>query len=106
MAFLRHLPVLLLSAALAVPSSIACDHCIESKRELPSLERAIERMLTIIRMNEEFIATLSPDDESERIKANSNISIARKRLVVAEREADARRTVLQTPFCKNCMRSE
>ena len=56
-------------------------------------------------MNEDFISTLDTDDESERIKARSNVSIAKKRILATETQIGENKTKSESELCKKCFGS-
>ena len=95
-----------LSSSLLFSPALACEDCLV----LPQLEgtarNSIHRINKIIQMNEEFIASLDPDDESERIKAKSNLSIARKRILTLEGEMRRYRAKVEGDACQKCMNRE
>ena len=86
--------------------AFTCEECRQFVQSLDPIEKSIHRLETILHSNEEFIAGLDPKDDSERIKATSNVSIAKKRILAAQTQALALRGNVETPNCKKCSLGE
>ena len=83
--------------------AIACEDCKKAFLDIGKIEKSIHRLESILRANEDFIAGLDPSDESELIKARSNVSIAKKRILASETQKQTLQPALETPFCKKCL---
>ena len=75
--------------------------CKDMAEKYDELEKTIRRCKDVKAANQDFISRLRTDDESKRLKANSNIRIAEKRIAEAEkqkRELDA----IKAQKCNDC----
>lgn len=98
---LRHI---IIGTLLLLPRSItACEDCESAATDGTKLERSIGRLESIISINEDFMASLDEDDHSERIKARSNVSIARKRISSSETILKEKRLFIETSRCQTCL---
>jgi len=79
-----------------------CEFCRTSSLEAIKARKSIQRLSSIIQINQDFISTLDPEDESERLKAKSNINIAKKRTAALETDLKVRHKELGTPACRKC----
>ncbi len=86
--------------------AFACEDCKKFIQEISKVDKAIHRLETILHANEEFIAGLDPSDESELIKARSNVSIAKKRIIAAQNQKLELSSKTETPECKQCLHGE
>ncbi len=84
----------------------ACENCRKSLAGVEKTEKSIKRLVSIVQVNEEFIAGLDTGDESERIKARSNLSVAGKRMAALTVEAKTLRGEVGSPECKKCFLEE
>ncbi|MGK5088940.1 amino acid permease [Bdellovibrionota bacterium FG-2] len=85
---------------------LACEHCRESFGSVLKAEKSIMRLVSIVQVNEEFMAGLDPNDDSERIKARSNVSIAGKRIAALNSQVKTLRGEVDSPDCKKCFLGE
>ena len=68
-------------AALGATAPPRCpDDCVDIKNDEDGVANNIARLQEIRKINVDFIHGLGPDEESKRIKANSNVYIADKRI--------------------------
>ena len=72
-------------SALAQAAPNCPDECGELNEQAAQFEKSIKRLSEIKAVNVAYIATLDGDQDSQRLKAKSNVSIADKR-ITAEQE--------------------
>ena len=97
------LKIVLITMFFALSSfAFTCEECTQFGQELSKLEKSAHRLEAILKANEDFIATLDPTDESELIKARSNVNIAKKRILASQEQAPIFQANLLTPSCKTC----
>ncbi|MGK5082046.1 hypothetical protein WDW37_01980 [Bdellovibrionota bacterium FG-1] len=65
---------------MALSALWACDECANLSLDRDKIEKSIRRLNSILQVNQDFIQGLDPEDHSERIKAQSNVNIAKKRI--------------------------
>jgi hypothetical protein len=74
--------------------------CPELQEKLVELDTDRRRMFEVRELNRSFIARLGEGRESLRIKANSNITIAERRILRIDTERDATLEAIQVRACK------
>lgn len=94
------------SLLIAANARADCEVCREAVNDADQISKQMHRLDSIVSMNEEFIASLDPADESERMKARSNVTIARKRTAALQVKFSDCQRVLGTPDCKKCFNGE
>lgn len=85
------------------PTLLSCDDCSGLPGQIHKLTNSIKRLRGILKINKEFLDTLLPSDDSERIKVNSNLSIAKKRILAVEQQTEIAQEKLQSDDCKKCL---
>ena len=84
------------------PCSSDCRDLIDQSEKL---EKSIQRLMTIKATNIEFLRTLDASQESQRLKANSNIRIAEKRIAEAQDKQKDFKREKTVKGCNGCAES-
>lgn len=76
--------------------------CREPRDQRAVIEKNLKRLNDVKTVNLEFISKLDADQESKRLKAASNVSIAEKRMAELQKTKDALEATLRAHPCDIC----
>lgn len=83
-----------------------CHHiCLSLENDLQSKQEEIKRIQEIKEKNERFILSLDPDQYSQKIKADSNIHVADKRIFNLTKTYQEMKTKFDQEGCNQCQKS-
>jgi hypothetical protein len=86
--------------ALAAPDCSVCEEFVKWSAKNKS---AMARLYEIQTINDEYLKNLSPSDESQRMKASSNLRIALKRIEFLKNEREQKLALPENVNCMNCL---
>ncbi len=102
----RLFPIFLIIFSLKATSSVAdpecskeCANLIEQSQEF---QKGIDRLKKVKAMNLEFIASLDPGQDGQRLKAQSNLNIAEKRIQDLEHKLQESQKNIPQLKCESC----
>ncbi len=85
--------------------SFDCKDCSllpEIQTKVSTLTKTLKRLTEILDVNETYLLSLNADADSSRMKAQSNISIAKKRITQNQEDLDLATTGTSGEILKNC----
>jgi hypothetical protein len=80
-----------------------CENCETLVNWTQKNQASSIRLKEILKINEAYLLTLDASDDSQRMKASSNIKIAKKRLEALEQEAQEKRSDPENKRCMTCI---
>ena len=96
----------LLFNSVTLSSQNTChDACSSIEEDLQSRQEEIKRIQEIKEKNERFILSLDPDQYSQKIKADSNIRVADRRIFDLVKNSQEVKAKFDQEGCNQCQKS-
>jgi len=96
---------LVLCFQISVAAETCSPDCDNLREQRDKLEKNVHRLMGIKATNQEFLLKLDSSQDSLRIKANSNIRIAEKRISEAEEKIRNFENIKKEKKCLTCEKS-
>lgn len=82
--------------------NVCSSSCLGLMKDLKEREEEINRIQNIRERNERFILSLDPDQSSQKMKAESNIRVAQRRVEAIEKDSQKIKEDLGKKKCTLC----